>query len=81
MKDEELEALVERVLEEPPGSRRDGLLELVDDRTQRAYVEDLVKVGDLVWEAHHGAPALDDDPGNDAWSHPGRSLPAESGGL
>lgn len=61
MSEDEVEGLVERLLEEPPGPHRERLFSQLNPE-QRMLVTELLEVGDLVWEAAHGAPALEDDP-------------------
>lgn len=61
MNEKDLDVLVEQLLDEPPGPQRDRLLAQVDER-QREWVKALVDARDLVWEAAHGAPPLEDDP-------------------
>lgn len=56
-----MDGLVERLLEEPPGPHRERLFSQLDPG-QRTLVSELLDAGDLVWEAAHGAPALEDDP-------------------
>lgn len=58
---EETDGLVERLLEEPPGQRREQMLSQLDV-DQRQHVRSLLEAGDLVWEAVHTAPPLEKDP-------------------
>ncbi len=58
---EETDRLVDRLQKEPPGPRREQMIEQLDDN-QRDHVRALMNAGDLVWEAAHGAPSLDEDP-------------------
>jgi hypothetical protein len=58
---EETDRLVERLLQEPPGRRREQMLEQLDD-DQRERVLALLDAGDLVWEAARSVPSLEEDP-------------------
>jgi hypothetical protein len=58
---EETDRLVERLLEEPPGPRREQMLAQLDG-DQREQIRVLLDAGDLVWEAAHAAPPLEEDP-------------------
>ncbi|MDQ4500743.1 hypothetical protein [Sinomonas sp. ASV322] len=58
---EETDRLVEQLLEEPPGPQREQMLARFDD-DQREKLLPLLAAGDLVWEAAHSAPPLEDDP-------------------
>lgn len=58
---EETDGLVERLLEEPPGPRREQMLAQLD-ADQRPHVRELLAAGDMVWEAGHTAPPLEEDP-------------------
>lgn len=58
---EEIDRLLERLQKEPPGPPREQMIEQLDD-DQRDDVRALLNAGDLVWEAAHGAPPLDEDP-------------------
>lgn len=58
---EETDRLLEQLLEEPPGPRREQMLTRLDG-DQREQVRALLDAGDLVWEAAHTAPPLEEDP-------------------
>ena len=58
---EETDRLLERLLEEPPGPRREQMVTRLDD-AQREQIRALLDAGDLVWEAAHAAPPLEEDP-------------------
>jgi hypothetical protein len=58
---EETDRLVERLLEEPPGPLREQMLAQLDG-DQREQIRVLLDAGDLVWEAAHTAPPLEEDP-------------------
>ncbi len=58
---EEMDQLLERLLEEPPGPQREEMLARFDAE-RREEVSALLEAGDLVWEAAHSAPPLDKDP-------------------
>lgn len=58
---EETDALLARLLEEPPGPQREQMLARFD-ADQREEVLKLLDAGDLVWEAAHTAPPLKKDP-------------------
>lgn len=57
----ETDRLLELLLEEPPGPQREQMLAQFN-ADQRREVLKLVKAGDLVWEAAHPAPPLEEDP-------------------
>lgn len=58
---EESDRLLERLLEEPPGPRREQMLTGLDDH-EREQLRALLVAGDMVWEAAHTAPPLEEDP-------------------
>lgn len=58
---EETDRLLERLLEEPPGPLREQMFGRLD-RAQREQIRALLDAGDLVWEAAHAAPPLEEDP-------------------
>lgn len=58
---EKTDRLVEQLLEEPPGQRREQMLAQLD-AGERQHVRGLLAAGDLVWEAAHTAPQLEEDP-------------------
>jgi hypothetical protein len=58
---ERTDRLVERLLEEPPGQRREQMLAQLD-ADQRQHLRGLLEAGDLVWAAAHTAPLLEEDP-------------------
>ncbi|MGL5861868.1 MAG: hypothetical protein ACRCY9_11510 [Phycicoccus sp.] len=58
---EETDRLLGQLLEEPPGPRREQMLTRLDG-AQREQIQALLDAGDLVWEAAHTAPPLEEDP-------------------
>ncbi|MEW1857407.1 hypothetical protein AB0268_12915 [Pseudarthrobacter oxydans] len=58
---EETDGLLERLLEAPPGPQREQMLSRFD-ADHREEVMKLLAAGDLVWEAAHTAPPLEEDP-------------------
>lgn len=58
---EEIDGLVEQLLGEPPGARRERLLAQLHGPKRKEALE-LLAASDLVWEGAHGAPPLEQDP-------------------
>ncbi|WP_144662878.1 hypothetical protein [Paenarthrobacter nicotinovorans] len=58
---EETDQLLERLLEEPPGPQREQMLAQFDS-DRREEVLKMLNAADLVWEAAHTAPPLENDP-------------------
>ena len=64
---EETDRLLEQLLEEPPGPRREQMLTRLDG-DQREQIRALLDAGDLVWEAAHTAPPWRRIPSPRCWA-------------